>query len=58
MTLTEAASTPDEIEAAIRYIARYSVKTSNPNFHNQLYGGVDAYGLAGAWLTEAFNTSQ
>lgn len=26
-------------------------------FFNQLYAGVDQYGLGGAWLTEALNTS-
>lgn len=35
-----------------------SVKTSHPYFFNQLYGGLDLYGLAGSWITEALNTSQ
>lgn len=47
-----------ELETLIRQIIRYSVKTSSPHFHNQLYGGVDEYGLAGSWLTEVLNTSQ
>ncbi len=33
------------------------MKTSNPNFYNQLYGGVDGMGLAGAWLSDALNTN-
>ena len=38
-------------------IVRYSVKTGHPMFLNQLYQGMDAYGLGGAWLTEALNTN-
>lgn len=34
------------------------MKTSHPHFYNQLYGGVDLYGLAGSWITEAMNTNQ
>ncbi|XP_034835921.1 glutamate decarboxylase 2 [Maniola hyperantus] len=47
-----------ELEAAVRKVLRYSVKTNKPTFRNQLYGGTDPYGLAGAWIAEAFNTSQ
>ncbi|XP_046489258.2 cysteine sulfinic acid decarboxylase isoform X2 [Neodiprion pinetum] len=56
--LGEDGTSHDELDKVLRQIARYSVKTSHPNFHNQLYGGVDSYGLAGAWLTEALNSSQ
>ncbi len=38
-------------------VIRYSVKTTHPHFYNQLYHGVDGYGLAAAWLTEALNTN-
>ncbi|XP_023218241.1 cysteine sulfinic acid decarboxylase-like [Centruroides sculpturatus] len=37
---------------------RYSLKTSHPLFLSRLYHGVDGYGLAGAWLSEALNTTQ
>ncbi|KAI5644899.1 pyridoxal-dependent decarboxylase conserved domain-containing protein [Phthorimaea operculella] len=47
-----------ELEKVIRQVLAYSVKTNKPTFRNQLYGGTDPYGLAGAWITEAFNTSQ
>ncbi|KAL6445952.1 hypothetical protein ACFW04_000967 [Cataglyphis niger] len=47
-----------QLETLIRQIIQYSVKTSNPHFHNQLYGGVDEYGLVGSWLTDVLNTSQ
>ena len=57
-SLNNEGSNLQEIQDTLRTIIRYSVKTSNPHFHNQLYGGMDEYGLAGAWLTEALNTSQ
>ncbi|KAK0086291.1 hypothetical protein PV325_003437 [Microctonus aethiopoides] len=58
VTLTNDGASEEDIKTVIRQISRYSVKTSNPHFHNQLYAGLDPYGLAGAWLTESFNTSQ
>lgn len=57
-TLREEGASDEEIHDAVRQIVRYSVRTFSPHFHNQLYAGVDEYGLAGAWLTEALNTSQ
>ncbi|CAH1774812.1 unnamed protein product [Owenia fusiformis] len=41
-----------------RNTIKYCVKTGHPHFFNQLYSGYDPYGLAGAWLTDALNTSQ
>lgn len=38
-------------------IIRYSVKTGHPYFVNQLFSCVDAYALAGQWLTDALNPS-
>ncbi|XP_030385649.1 cysteine sulfinic acid decarboxylase [Scaptodrosophila lebanonensis] len=46
-----------EIEKLCQLVIRYSVKTSHGRFHNQLFGQLDPYGLAGAWITEALNTS-
>ncbi|CAG2108069.1 unnamed protein product, partial [Medioppia subpectinata] len=40
-----------------RQVIRHSVKTSHPNFYNQLYGGAEQYSLSGAFLTDALNTS-
>lgn len=37
---------------------KYSLKTSNRNFHNQLFGGVDHVGVGAEWITTALNTSQ
>lgn len=34
------------------------MKTNNRNFHNQLFGGSDLYGVAAEWLTTSLNTSQ
>ncbi|OAD51941.1 Glutamate decarboxylase 1 [Eufriesea mexicana] len=56
--LTDEPASEEEIETSIRQTIRYSVKTSSPHFHNQLYAGVDEYGLVGSWLTDTFNTSQ
>ncbi|KAL7731648.1 hypothetical protein ACLKA6_000944 [Drosophila palustris] len=46
-----------EIEQICQQIIQYSVKTSHGRFHNQLFGQMDPFGLAGAWLTEALNGS-
>ncbi|XP_058058131.1 cysteine sulfinic acid decarboxylase [Anopheles bellator] len=46
------------IERIIRQVLRYSVRTGHQHFHNQLFAGVDPYGLTGSWITEALNTSQ
>ncbi|XP_012222395.1 cysteine sulfinic acid decarboxylase [Linepithema humile] len=57
-SLNDKPASDEQIEAVIRQAIRYSVKTSSPHFHNQLYAGVDEFGLAGSWLTETLNTSQ
>ncbi|KAI5707065.1 hypothetical protein M8J75_014081 [Diaphorina citri] len=41
-----------------RQVIHFSVKTGHRHFLNQLYGGLDPYGLAGAWISEALNTNQ
>ncbi|XP_015181211.1 PREDICTED: acidic amino acid decarboxylase GADL1 [Polistes dominula] len=56
--LSQDGSTPEAMDTVIRKIIKYSVKTFSPNFHNQLFAGVDKYGMVGAWLTEILNTSQ
>ena len=47
-----------KIHELMEKAVKYSVKTCHPRFYNQLYGGYDEAGLAGAWLTEALNTNQ
>ncbi|XP_058975350.1 cysteine sulfinic acid decarboxylase-like [Musca domestica] len=49
--------TLEEIQKICQQVIRYSVKTSHGRFHNQLFGQMDPYGLAGSWITEALNTS-
>ncbi|XP_052754149.1 glutamate decarboxylase 1-like [Galleria mellonella] len=48
----------EKLEQCVREVLKYSVKTDKSIFRNQLYGGTDPYGLSGAWIAEAFNTSQ
>ncbi|XP_030571121.1 cysteine sulfinic acid decarboxylase [Drosophila novamexicana] len=50
-------STNSDIEQICQQVIQYSVKTSHGRFHNQLFGQMDPFGLAGAWITEALNTS-
>lgn len=56
--LSEEGANREQIHQIARQLVHYSVRTFSPHFHNQLYAGIDIYGLAGAWLTEALNTSQ
>jgi len=46
-----------DVDSLIEAVAKYSVKTCHENFHNQLYAGSDAAGLAGQWLSDALNTN-
>jgi hypothetical protein len=48
----------EKLLALVRQTIQRSVDTGHPHFYNQLYGAVDPYGLAGAWVSEALNTSQ
>jgi glutamate/tyrosine decarboxylase-like PLP-dependent enzyme len=38
-------------------VCDYSVRTTSPGFHNQLYGGIDASGMVGDWLATMLNTN-
>lgn len=55
--LSETPSDNNQLIEACRDIIKYSVRTGHPYFYNQLFGGMDMYGMAGAWLTESLNTS-
>lgn len=48
----------DKIEKLCRDVIKFSVKTNNRNCHNQLFGGLNFYGLGAEWMTSALNTSQ
>ncbi|XP_045461721.1 cysteine sulfinic acid decarboxylase-like [Harmonia axyridis] len=41
----------------LKQTIKFSVKTGHPYFINQLFSGLDPYGLAGQWLTDALNAS-
>jgi glutamate/tyrosine decarboxylase-like PLP-dependent enzyme len=47
-----------ELEELCRRVVKFSVKTNGQNFHNQLFGGLDYYGLGAEWITSALNTGQ
>lgn len=55
--IEDGCSDSNEIRKLCETVIQYSVKTGHPQFHNQLFGGVDPYGLAGSWITDALNTS-
>lgn len=47
-----------KLRTICQQVIHYSVKTGHPHFHNQLFGALDPFGLAGSWITDALNTSQ
>ena len=58
LTLGEPVADEEELLQLCRRAAELSVRTDDIRFRNQLFGGMDKYGLAGALLTECLNTSQ
>lgn len=57
-SLDKHGASKEEIDKIVRMISRYAVKTYSPHFHNQLYAGIDDYGMAGSLLTDILSTSQ
>jgi len=55
--LRDEATDDSELIDLCQRTIKYSVKTGHPRFFNQLYSGLNQYGLGGALLTEALNTS-
>lgn len=49
--------THDHLLELIKTTVKYSVKTGHPYFVNQLFSGLDPYGLVGQWVTDALNPS-
>ncbi|XP_040583146.1 acidic amino acid decarboxylase GADL1 [Lepeophtheirus salmonis] len=47
----------NELKEICEKVIDFSIKTNHPYFLNQLYHGVDKYGLAGSWLSDALNTN-
>lgn len=46
-----------ELKKFCENIVKYTPKGHHPSFHIQFSGGVDYYGLAGSWISEALNSS-
>uniref|UniRef100_A0A5S6Q7M6 Glutamate decarboxylase n=1 Tax=Trichuris muris TaxID=70415 RepID=A0A5S6Q7M6_TRIMR len=57
VSLRTTPETFDRLVAACSNVIQYSVHTGHPFFKNQLYGGVDPYGLAASVIIEALNTN-
>ncbi|XP_017879882.1 cysteine sulfinic acid decarboxylase-like [Ceratina calcarata] len=55
--LQEQPRSQDRLLEVAAKILKYSVKTGHPYFMNQLFSGLDPYGLAGQWLTDSLNSS-
>lgn len=59
MTNNEEAVEDDSvIEKLCQEVIKFSIKTNSQHFHNQLFGGLDFYGLGAEWITSALNTGQ
>lgn len=48
----------NNLSEIVDFTLHHSVNTSHPYFVNQLYGGPNPVGLAGAFLVERMNTNQ
>jgi len=46
------------LQETVEFVLSHSVNTSHRQFVNQLYGGPNPVGLAGAFLVEKMNTNQ
>lgn len=57
LKLKDESDSDDKLLDVVRQVITYSVKIGHPFFLNQLYSGVDPYGLIGQWLTDALNPS-
>jgi sulfinoalanine decarboxylase len=49
--------TDNHLIEVIKNIVRYSVKTGHPRFINQLFSGLDPYGLVAQFVTDSLNPS-
>ena len=47
----------EELLDTFKNVLKYSVKAIHPQFHNQLFGGVNQYALAGEFISTATNGS-
>ncbi|XP_044746900.1 cysteine sulfinic acid decarboxylase-like [Coccinella septempunctata] len=56
-SLGQSGESHEKLLSLLKQTIKYSVKTGHPYFINQLFSGLDPYGLAGQWLTDALNAS-
>ncbi|XP_066152280.1 cysteine sulfinic acid decarboxylase-like [Euwallacea fornicatus] len=56
-SLPQTGECQDKLLQIMKNTIKFSVKTGHPYFINQLFSGLDPYGLAGQWLTDALNAS-
>lgn len=47
----------DELLDLLKEVMKYSVKTGHPYFINQLFSGLDPYGICAEWVASALNSS-
>ncbi|XP_047115868.1 cysteine sulfinic acid decarboxylase-like [Schistocerca piceifrons] len=57
LTPTDKPASHEELLQDVADIVRFSTKTGHPYFINQLYSGLDPYGLAGQWVAASLNAS-
>ncbi|GFN94774.1 cysteine sulfinic acid decarboxylase-like [Plakobranchus ocellatus] len=57
LEITAEPASHEQILDAMKNIIRYSIKTGHPRFHNQLFGSLDPYSQAGAWLASSLNAN-
>ncbi|KAH3707258.1 hypothetical protein DPMN_066657 [Dreissena polymorpha] len=57
LTISPDGAEHDTLVEACKNVIEYSAKTGHPRFFNQLYSGLNAYGLAGSWLADSLNTN-
>ncbi|GAV03370.1 hypothetical protein RvY_13801 [Ramazzottius varieornatus] len=57
LELGEKGAADDELVPICQSIVDLSLHAGHPAFYNQLWGGLDEYGLLSAWMVEALHTS-
>ncbi|XP_056645425.1 cysteine sulfinic acid decarboxylase-like [Diorhabda sublineata] len=57
LSLKQNGETHEELINLLKNTIKFSVKTGHPYFINQLFSGLDPYGLAAQWLTDSLNAS-
>lgn len=50
-------SSQEDLLDLLKEVMKYSVKTGHPYFINQLFSGLDPYGICAEWVASALNSS-